>query len=77
MAYGDHLYLSLQSPRDIIKFLESDFLRIYNSDKHADDIRFIPKPWPPPRMFHQLVKKFEGHFIRRRYSNMMFYPVIR
>ena len=48
---------------DVLKFLESEFSRIYNSDKHADIMRFVPKPWPPPRVFRQLAEKSEGYFI--------------
>ena len=48
---------------DVLKFLESEFLRIYNSDKHADTMRFVPQPWPPPRVLRQLAYKSEGYFI--------------
>ena len=56
--YGDY-----ETREDVLKFLESEFLRIYNSDKHADTMRFVPKPWPPPRVLHQLAEKSDGYFI--------------
>ena len=57
------LYDAHGAHEDVLKFLESEFSRIYNSDKHADIMRFVPKPWPPPRVFRQLAEKSEGYFI--------------
>ena len=56
--------ISLYEAReDVRKFLDSEFLRIYNSEKHTDTMRFVPKPWPPPGVLLQLVDKSEGYFI--------------
>ena len=57
------LYEVQGARKDILKFLESEFFRIYNSDKHADTMRFVPKPWPPPMVLRQLAEKSEGYFI--------------
>ena len=57
------LYEARGAREDVLKFLESEFLRIYNSEKHADTMRFVPEPWPPPKVLRQLAEKSEGYFI--------------
>ncbi|KAJ7431365.1 hypothetical protein B0H11DRAFT_1625502, partial [Mycena galericulata] len=50
-----------QSFEDVRKYLLDEFSRIHRD--HRDTMAAVPKPWPPPEVVGQLVRKSSGYFI--------------
>ena len=61
--YGDH-----QAQEDICVFLQSGFTKIHNSDRHADIMKHVRKPWPSYDVVHLLAERSGGYFI---YASML------
>jgi len=60
--YGD-CDAQLDAQRDVSTYLRSEFSRIYDSKRHRDVMKFVPRPWPSDDAIWQLVEKSGGYFI--------------
>ena len=56
--YGDH-----RARQDIYLHLRRSFDELHSSGRHADIMRYVPKPWPSDDVIQLLAKRSGGYFI--------------
>ena len=57
------LYGDFQARADVSAYLQNEFSRIYDSKRHRDVMKFVPRPWPSEHIIYRLVNKSGGYFI--------------